>query len=321
MVTRKEFIKGSAILGASLAMPSLLLGRSGMYSGVGNRKIYRILNSDRVNVGTLPVMRAFAGNHLDHVSPFVLFDEFGPVNVTPGADALRVDAHPHAGVIPTTYFLSGSGHHKDSLNYDFQVGQGEFMMFSSGRGAIHMEESGHKLKSEGGKLHGFQIWLNMPSKNKYDDPTTIVHRDKQMPSIVKKNFTARVVLGELMGYKSGIKTFTPTFYYYIKLHKQSRIDIPVAPTHNAFAYCVSGMVELEDQHELKPNQLVLYKRDGGNINLYSEEGAEIFVLGGQPLNEPVFSYGPFVMNNEDQIRRCYADYQAGRMGDPAQVNR
>ncbi|MBZ0098019.1 MAG: pirin family protein [Taibaiella sp.] len=320
MMSRKKFIKGSAIIGASLAAPNFLFGQSGMYSGKGHRKIHRILNSDRVNVGTLPVMRAFAGNHLDYVSPFVMFDEFGPVDVNPGSNPLRVDAHPHAGVIPTTYFLSGSGHHKDSLNYDFQIEQGEFMMFSSGKGAIHMEESGQKLKKEGGSLHGFQIWLNMPAQNKYDDPTTVVHRGKQMPTIVKKDFTGRVVLGELMGYKSGIKTFTPTFYYYIKLNKQSRLDIPVDPTHNAFAYCVSGKVEIEDQHELKPNQLVLYKRGGDVINLYSEEGAEVFVLGGQPLNEPVYSYGPFVMNSEEQIMRCYADYQAGRMGDPGQVN-
>lgn len=320
-MSRRKFIKGSAIVGASVAVPSLLLGQSGMYSSRNNRKIHRILNSDRVNVGTLPVMRAFAGNHLDHVSPFVLFDEFGPVDIVPGQDALRVDAHPHAGVIPTTYFLSGSGHHKDSLNYDFQIGTGEFMMFSSGRGAIHMEESGHKLKNEGGNLHGFQIWLNMPAQHKYDDPTTTVFRDKHMPTIVNEKYTARVVLGELAGFKSEVKTYTPTFYYYIKLNKQTHLDIPVDATHNAFIYHVSGQVELEDQHELKPNQLALYKRGGDNINLYSEEGAEVFVMGGQPLNEPVFAYGPFVMNNEDQIRRAYMDYQSGRMGDPTEVNK
>ena len=320
MMSRKKFIKGSAIIGASIAVPSLVLGQSGMYSSNTNRKIYRILNSDRVNVGTLPVMRAFAGNHLDHVSPFVLFDEFGPVDVTPSQDALRVNAHPHAGVIPTTYFLSGAGHHKDSLNYDFQIDTGEFMMFSSGKGAIHMEESGNRLKEEGGNLHGFQIWLNMPAQHKYDDPTTTVFNDKHIPTMVKENFTAKIVLGELMGFKSEVKTFTPTFYYYIKLNKQARLDIPVDPTHNAFLYHVSGKLEIEDQNEMKPHQLVLYKRGGNNINLYSQEGAEVFVMGGQPLNEPVFAYGPFVMNNEDQIRRAYADYASGRMGNPDEVN-
>lgn len=319
-MSRRKFVKGSAIIGASVAAPSLLSGQSAMYSSKTNRKIHRILNADHEMVGTLPVMRAFAGNHTDHVSPFVFFDEFGPVDLKPGSTALKVPAHPHAGVIPTTYFLSGSGHHKDSLNYDFQIQTGEYMMFSSGRGAIHMEESGQKLKEEGGRIHGFQIWLNMPAKYKHDDPSTIVYNDEHMPVIVNKDYTGRVVLGELFGYKSSIKTFTPTFYYYLKLNKQCRLDIPVNPEHNAFIYAVSGGLEVEGQQELKPNQLALYKRGESNINLYSENGAEIFLLGGEPLNEVVYSYGPFVMNNEQQIIECINNYNAGKMGDPDRVN-
>lgn len=319
-MSRRKFVKGSAILGASVALPSFLTAQSGMYSGKGNRKVYRILNADSTMVGTLPVLRAFAGDHLDHVSPFVLFDEFGPVQIKPGSDALKVGAHPHAGVIPTTYFLSGSGHHKDSLNYDFQIGTGEYMMFSSGRGAIHMEESGAKLKQEGGTIHGFQVWLNMPAARKLNDPTTIVFKGEDMPAIVRKDYTGRVVLGELNGYRSKINTFTPTFYYYLKMNKGCRMNIPVDTGHNAFIYNVSGNVELEGQKMLKPNQLALYERGEKNINLYSEDGGEIFLLGGQPLNEPVFSYGPFVMNDEQQIRDCIRNYQSGKMGDPEKVN-
>jgi redox-sensitive bicupin YhaK (pirin superfamily) len=320
MMSRKKFIKGSAILGASVAAPSLLFGQSGMYSNKRNRQVYRILDADSTMVGTLPVMRAFAGNHNDYVSPFVFFDEFGPVEVKKGSTALKVPAHPHAGVVPTTYFLSGSGHHKDSLDYDFQIHTGEYMMFSSGRGAIHMEESGKQLKEEGGTIHGFQIWLNMPSAHKKDDPSTIVYKDEHMPLIVNKDYTGRVVLGELFGYKSLVKTFKPTFYYYLKLNKQARLDIPVDATHNAFIYTVSGGIEVEGQHAVKPNQLVLYKRGENNINIYSEHGAEIFILGGEPLNEVVYSYGPFVMNTEAEIIECINNYNAGKMGNPDVVN-
>ena len=145
---RRKFIEGSAIIGLSLANPLLLQSCSGIIQAKTYRKVHRVLNADRTKVGTLPILRAFAGNHLDYVSPYVLFDEFGPVDLAAGNKPLRVDAHPHAGIIPTTYFLSGSGHHKDSLNYDFQVNTGEFMMFSSGRGAIHMEKSGNELKTK-----------------------------------------------------------------------------------------------------------------------------------------------------------------------------
>ena len=119
---RRQFIKGSAILGVSIATPSLV-SCSGMFHSKTHRKVFKILNADRTKVGTLPILRAFAGDHLDHVSPYVLFDEFGPVDLRAGSDPLRVDAHPHAGIIPTTYFLAGTGHHKDSLNYDFRLNE------------------------------------------------------------------------------------------------------------------------------------------------------------------------------------------------------
>ena len=139
-MNRKEFLRGSAILGAGIVVPSLVLKGSGLFNQANKRSVHQILTASETTVGTLPIMRAFAVDHLDYVSPFVLFDEFGPVSIAAGSDALRVGAHPHAGVTPTTFFLAGGGHHKDSLDYDFQVETGQFMMFHSGKGAIHMEE-------------------------------------------------------------------------------------------------------------------------------------------------------------------------------------
>lgn len=317
---RRKFIKGSAIVGASIAGGSLVVANSGLLTPKTARKVYRILNADRTKVGTLPILRAFAGDHLDHVSPYVLFDEFGPVDLRPGADPLRVDAHPHAGIIPTTYFLEGSGHHKDSLNYDIQVGKGEFMMFSSGRGAIHMEETGQMLYDHGGEYHGFQIWLNMPARYKYVEPTTAVHGPRAIGSIEKKDYSAKVVLGSLFGTSSDISLLSPAFYYHITMRPGCRLDIPVDPLHNAFIYSIEGKLEVEGNRGVTRNQIVLYERGDSEINVYSETGAEILVLGGQPLNEPVYSYGPFVMNTEEQIRQCMIDYRSGKMGDPALVN-
>lgn len=318
-MTRKQFIKGSAILGTTIVVPSLV-NASGLINQGNGRKIYRILNSDRTKVGTLPILRAFAGDHIDHVSPYVMLDEFGPVDLNPGAQPLRVNAHPHAGVIPTTYFLSGSGHHKDSLNYDFQVGKGEFMMFSSGKGAVHMEETGTLLYDEGGKYHGFQIWLNMPAAYKWTDPTTSVYAEKDMDEIKTDSYSAKVVLGELFGAKSAINLLSPAFYYHIKMEAGCKLNIPTDPTHNAFVYLINGQLELESQKALQANQLALYERGASDIEMFAAEGAEMLVLGGRPLNEPVYSYGPFVMNTEEEIRRCIRDYQAGKMGDPDVVN-
>src|SRR5687768_16082116 len=208
-MTRRKFIKGSAIIGATVAVPELLKATSGLFETGTGRKVYRVLDTDKTMVGTLPVLRAFAGDHNDYVSPYVFFDEFGPVSVNPKDKPLRVDAHPHAGIIPTTYFISGSGHHRDSLNYDFQIGKGDFMMFTSGKDAIHMEETGQKLYDNGGVYHGFQIWLNLPSKFKWVDPATQVYKPEQMGEVDNKDYSATVVLGDLNGTSSKVETLFP----------------------------------------------------------------------------------------------------------------
>ena len=317
---RREFIKGSAIIGASVVVPEFLKAASGMMESEKGRKVYSILTANKTMVGTLPVLRAFAGDNNDYVSPYVFFDEFGPVHVNPKDKPLRVEAHPHAGIIPVTYFLAGSGHHRDSLNYDFQISKGDFMMFTSGRGAIHMEETGKKLYDDGGLYHGFQIWLNMPSKYKWIDPSTDVHRPEKMAEINAKDYTAKIVLGELFNAKSKIETLFPVFYFHIKMKAGCRLNIPTNPQHNAFAYLINGKLEVEGRKSIAANQVVLYQRGESNIELFSAEGAELLLLGGQPHNEPVYAYGPFVMNSESEIEKCYRDYQSGRMGNPDVVN-
>ncbi|MBP9884122.1 MAG: pirin family protein [Chitinophagales bacterium] len=318
---RRTFIKGSAIIGLSASVPLLLRGGSGLFETATGRKVYRILNADKTLVGTLPVLRVFAGDHDDYISPYVFFDEFGPVTVKANDQPLRVNAHPHAGIIPTTYFLAGTGHHKDSLNYDFQIGKGDFMMFCSGRGAIHMEETGKQLYEQGGLYHGFQIWLNLPAKYKFIAPATDVHRIDQMGWIEKKDYSARVVLGELFGAKSSVELLSPAFYFHIKMKAGCKLEIPVDATHNAFAYVVSGNLETEGRKQINTNQVALYERGDNRINLFAVNGAEILVAGGKPLNEPVYSYGPFVMNTEEEIQRCIRDYQAGKMGNAEVVNK
>jgi len=129
-----------------------------------------------------------------------------------------------------------------------------------------------------------------------------------------------VVLGELFGAKSKIQTLFPVFYFHITMQPGCKLTVPVDPSHNAFVYVISGKIETEGRREIKTNQVVLYERGESDIELFSQDNAEILLLGGQPHNEPVYAYGPFVMNSEDEIRKCYSDYQSGKMGNPETVN-
>ena len=130
----------------------------------------------------------------------------------------------------------------------------------------------------------------------------------------------KVVLGELFGVQSKIELLSPAFYWHVTLRPGARLDLPTDPQHNAFVYSIQGNTELAGNKQLKTNQIALFERGESDISLFANEGAELLVLGGQPLNEPVYSYGPFVMNTEDQIRQCVRNYQAGKMGNPALVN-
>ena len=142
-----------------------------------------------------------------------------------------------------------------------------------------------------------------------------------MATIVREKYTAKVVLGELFGFKSGIELLSPAFYYHLDMRADCRLDIPTNPTDNAFIYVTKGNVEIEGQKALKTNQIALYQRGESLINLYSKDGAELLVLGGQPLNETVYSYGPFVMNTEEEIVQCINNYNSGKMGNPDLVNK
>ena len=312
---RRRFLKGSAIVGAAAATPRWLRAASGMGSEGGERKVAEVLECKRTMVQNVPVQRGFAGNHTDLVSPFVMLDEFGPLHIDPGTLGMDIKAHPHAGVAPTTYLLSGSGRHTDSLDNDLIYREGQFMVFSSGSGAIHEEVSSMEIRRDGGIVHGFQIWLNLPAAHKFSPPVTTLRDKADFPVIETEAYRIKVLMGSAFGQSAPTELHSPAFYYHVHLKPGGRLDLPVNPEHNAFVHIVEGQLELEGQRELSPQQLALYHRGGDVLRYFSAQGAEFIVLGGQPLGEPVVSYGPFVMNSTDQIQRCIADYRTGRMGE------
>lgn len=313
---RRAFLKGSAIVGASLVLPRLATATSGMFSSPTERRIAQVLDARRTMVQNVPVLRSFGGGKLDLVSPFVMLDEFGPLQIDPGTLGMNIQAHPHAGVTPTTYLLSGSGRHTDSMANDIVYEKGEFMTFSSGRGAIHEEVSSLDIRREGGVVHGFQIWLNVPGAEKFSEPVTHIHNRSHLPEFESEDFRLKVVMGSAFGKTSPVFTYTPAFYYHVELRSGGRLDLPVDPNHNAFVHVIEGEVETENRTVLTDAQLGLFNRGGEVMRFFAPTAPATFlVLGGQPLNEPVVSYGPFVMNTQAQIEACFRNYRSGKMGE------
>ncbi len=312
---RHEFIRKSAIIGASVAIPRSVFSTSGMYAVQGERIVAQVLDSNRTMVQNVPVLRAFGGGQSDLVSPFVMLDEFGPFQVNPGEIGMDIKAHPHAGVVPTTFLVQGSGRHTDSINNDIVYSKGQFMLFSSGRGAIHEEVSDDELRRHGGTVQGFQIWLNLPSHEKFRNPETFIHNPEVLPVIENKGHRIQILMGELHGEIAPVETHSPAFYYHVKLEAGHRLDVPVQDGDNAFVYVVEGTIETEGRTLVKDAQLALYERNGDLLRFYSQAGSEFLILGGKPLDEPFYSYGPFVMNTKEQIDWCFRAYRSGEMGE------
>jgi redox-sensitive bicupin YhaK (pirin superfamily) len=283
------------------------------------RSLYKVIKSSHSKMGKMTLKNVIEGNDQNYVSPFFLIDEFGPMQL-PKSAQFRVDAHPHAGIIPTTYLLKGNAHHRDSMGNDYQYHEGDFIQFTSGRGALHMEETGDDLYKNGGVFQGMQCWLNIPSHLKKSNPSASYLKKEDIELVISANVTIRVILGEVYGVKSPVKLLMPVIYWHISLKENTCLDLPVDPTQNAFIYLLTGSLEVSDRQEVNAGEAVLFERDGDFITIRPKQEADFLVLGGAVNNEPYVANGPFVLNNELELRQAYEDFKNGKFGNIAETN-
>ncbi|PWK77259.1 hypothetical protein LX99_03070 [Mucilaginibacter oryzae] len=283
------------------------------------RSVFKIIEPSNASMGRMALKSVLQGNYQNYVSPFFVFDEFGPMELPQGAP-FRVDAHPHAGIIPTTYLFKGNAHHRDSMGNDFQYHEGDFIQFTSGKGALHMEETGDDLFEHGGTFHGIQSWLNIPSHLKKAAPYAGKINKEDIPVYQAANLMIRVILGEVFGVRSKTELLMPVIYWHVTADQGAPIDLPVDKGQNAFIYMLKGQLRINEQETAHNGQAVLFERDGGLLHLKAEAAAEFLVLGGAVNNEHYAAAGPFVLNNEEELRQAYLDFEAGKFGDPAKTN-
>lgn len=282
------------------------------------RTIHKIINSSAGGMGKMGLKNIIQGDYQNYVSPFFLIDEFGPMQLPKGAP-FRVDAHPHAGIIPTTYLLKGNAHHRDSMDNDFEYKAGDFIQFTSGKGALHMEETGDELYQKGGVFHGFQGWLNMPSKLKKSEPYSTHVKEENISVVEKGKVKIRVILGEVFGVKSKTQLLMPVIYWHISMQENATITLPVETSQNAFIYLQDGQLEINGT-QVNTSQTALFERDGDFIEINAKAASEFLVLGGEVNNEPYKAHGPFVLNNEQELAQAYSDFQQGKFGDLVKTN-
>jgi quercetin 2,3-dioxygenase len=267
------------------------------------------------------VHRPFPSSSLDHLDPFLLLDEMGPSDLGPG-EAKGAPDHPHRGFETVTYLLSGAMQHKDSQGNRGQLRPGDVQWMTAGSGVVHSEMPEPSFAASGGRMHGFQLWVNLPARDKMTKP-----RYQEIPASgipVGKSedgkVTARVIAGEALGKGAVIETRTPIFYLDYELAPGASLEQPAPPEYNVFAYVVEGNgVFGSNRSPARRHEMVQFVADGDAVRIEAAPGATLRVLliGGVPLNEPVARYGPFVMNSRAELVQAFEDYQAGRLGEIA----
>lgn len=247
---------------------------------------------------------------LPRLDPFLMLDFFGSDN--PGEYIAGFPPHPHRGFQTVTYMLAGKMRHKDSVGNEGVIDAGGIQWMNAGRGIIHEEMP----EQEEGLLQGFQLWVNLPAKEKMSPPNYQDIQPDSVPNVQIQNASVKVLAGEVDGVKGPVKTtaVAPTFLD-IDL-KSGQCDIALKSNEAAFLYVYEGNITVGkgDQAQktmLESGELGVLSQQGTRLSFSSEKGAKIIVVSGKPINEPIVQYGPFVMNSQQEIVQAFNDYQSG----------
>jgi redox-sensitive bicupin YhaK (pirin superfamily) len=286
-----------------------------------SRTVLRIANSAKTMEGEgFLVHRSFPTHFLSDIDPFMLLDEMGPMDLASG-EAKGAPDHPHRGFETVTYLLDGRFEHKDSQGHSGKLNPGDVQWMTAGAGVIHSEMPEKEFARAGGRLHGFQLWVNLPRRDKMTKPRYQDIQSAKIPIAESDDGQVRVkvIAGEALGKQAVIETRTPIMYLHFTLQPGAEVAQPVPQDYNAFAYVVGGKGLFgADGKPAQRGQVVLFASDGNKISIKVPENADspldVLLIAGLPLNEPVARYGPFVMNTEEEIHQAIDDYRSGRMG-------
>ena len=291
-----------------------------METRAGVREIEKLVTAHKQREGGgFLVRRPFPGLGMTAVDPFLLLDEMGPVDYAPG-EAVGAPDHPHRGFETVTYVLEGEMEHEDSAGHRGSLRAGDVQWITAGAGIIHSETPSRALREHGGRVHGFQVWVNLPASLKMTTPRYQEISATGIPQAQTADGRARVrvVAGEALGARAVIDTHTPIVYQDWSLAPGADVTIPIGRDHAALAYVFEGSVligERGDGQLAADGQMALLGA-GDSVRLRGAPGGgRLLLLAGVPLGEPIARYGPFVMNNDAELVAAFQDYQSGRMGE------
>jgi len=281
------------------------------------RKINRVINSQRTTEGGgFKVRRPFPTSEVEDIDPFLLLDEMGPSDYAPHK-ALGAPSHPHRGFETVTYLMDGAMVHEDSIGTRAVIKNGGVQWMTAGSGVIHSELPTDDMLALGGRMHGFQLWVNLPADRKMIPPRYQGYEADELTQVKLANGgLIKIVAGEVHGVTGPVETTSPMTYAHAVMQPNDSINWSPDATHTALVHVFAGAVSVNGT-KFESGQMVVFERSAGEIRIEadveSDETAQLLIIGGAPLNEPIVRYGPFVMNTRQQIVDAITDFQAGRL--------
>ncbi|MGB3851778.1 MAG: pirin family protein [Tunicatimonas sp.] len=274
----------------------------------------RVYHSQPSQVGDgFTIRRPLPNQGLKQLSPFLLLDHAGPTEVPPSDYQRGVDEHPHRGFETVTIVYSGAIEHRDSAGHAGSIGPGGVQWMTAGAGVVHEEKHGREFSQQGGTLEMIQLWVNLPKAHKMTRPRYQEISAEQIPEVNISDSTVRVIAGNYQDETGPAQTFTPLTMLDLRLAANARLELPITDGYNTAVYVLRGSVRANGT-AVGEAELAVVEGAGQAIHLEADAESVVLLLSGEPINEPVASYGPFVMNNSQELVQAMQDYEQGKMG-------
>lgn len=250
------------------------------------------------------------------LSPFLMLDYIEPVNYLPTDHPRGVDVHPHKGFETVSILWEGALAHEDSSGGKGNLYAGDVQWMTAGAGILHKEFHEKEFSKKGGVLHGAQLWVNLPAKNKSAPPAYQDIRSANIPEVLIENNKGkiRIIAGELDGIKGPANTFTRINIFDAQVNANASFNLKVTEGDNTAMLVLKGTVMINDDKTAREGELLVFEKEGDSIHIQTNNETHLLLLSGDPINEPVAAYGPFVMNTQREIMEAINDFNAGKFG-------
>ena len=282
------------------------------------KSIQHNIASPFVNMGPIRLRQPLPSEGVENVDPFILLHHYGPYAISEFNNPFDLGSHPHRGFEPITLLFKGEQFHRDSLGNEMVVKAGDVQWTTAGHGIVHAEAPTKEFVQKGGTLEGIQLWLNLPAKDKLMPPNYQHLEATQIPKIFSENQKVQlnIIAGSQKEQIGLIKTQTAVNVFTVVAKENGMLEVDIPQNHQSLIYVLEGSILVNDTAVLQKgeNQMIVFNQDGNSIKFEAKTTSTILILSGEPIQEKVTQYGPYVMNTQTEILEAMRDYQQGKMG-------